>query len=1348
MNQSMKQRTLIEWCPHDASLFAVGAENLRLFETTILDSTDSMDPSAMLLTTQRKRSFRMVQLQAKVTQLKCMQWHPFASTPLMIAAGMGTGKIVLSDFQDSRARIVREFVPKYPRPCNAVAWNTSLPQHLAAGFEKVRSDFCTLVWDVNASSATQGQSNIMGSAVATGSVVASSNGLVGAGSVVGSANVVGVDSVDPSSSGVGGSTGSSGASMSGNSNGSNQNGVGSVGTRSFSREGEKPLHELANSEATVALSWVPLQPTCLATGTGFKWLRIYDLRTKGSSPLSVVAHNKMVLGVVFDEHRPHLLATYSDAPQDPVKVWDIRRLETSTGPLVSLQQSSRNLTQVSWCPSKPGIVVTSSAEEKWISLWDVNKQDSESSTAVNGINGPSTAHIRKPFRRRYTSDPLSAFSWQNVHVASPPSPKRSLAQDEDMKQIMAAAFPNRLLTVSMSGEIEDISVHDSMPVSVSSNGELAFSCGKVSFSGAYSTTSTAPDGSNSSQRVEDDISKEMHQLARQGYSVVVTKSLKLFNPNTQRHRQLNSLWRWVDHIEALRRARVTQIAQSGGVNGIANAGPLRGWPCDSHLLVVAGVKNLLSTAAESATNADAANSLSFVQSPESSALNTITSVMKTDPVLGCPMYDGLGRRLALLACNWDPDNGQGGLGSGPSSLSLADNGQGNGSNRNLSLHRSNSGVWNAQKTAEDGPGFGARSWYETTRHELRGILSKCETEGNHMRGAALAVFHGDLNAAVMLLQKGATWLNQRQGMNSSVPLPVSSDVLQLVAMAVAGYSSSAAMSMGGQSLWSTMCQQLLKREEIQSTTQPRYLHALLSFLCVTSSYSSANNGGPNAMRSNAPPQPRRTNNRRAWGSVDGLSLLAGPKPPTTGVYSSILNDASLPLSDRIAFACRYLPGEDLRAFITLHEDDCEQFGRLDGLLITGMNATGLRLLQTYLDLTGDIQTLALLAARLPSAHVSQVPSVGRWILLYQDILNQWQLFHERARFDVGRAQLEDVLVGIANYARDPDGNDLKAELAAPTSISIPPQLYVRCNFCNASLSLANLLRLGGSHSSWLNRAKPKLTCCPSCRKPLPQCALCLLPFGSLNPYFELAHRRSKQTADAVNSAVANVSNDAGMMMIEDPAHVASSGNTEHENLAQLSSIPFVEWFTWCQSCKHGGHAHHIAEWFETRRVCPVTDCGCRCQHLDLPVERNAQMEQQQQMQLQQLQIQKQQQELQALSSPPDTAPVLRAQKSEASAKRAKSFFQQKSTSISNATGQQQMPPGKAPLPPTPLRTGSAGPNSGGMVSSSSMLSLLSAGQTGSNTLEMPAGSESFLSLGSKLDQLEKDTSTSGGYKFI
>ncbi|KAJ0407657.1 hypothetical protein P43SY_010198 [Pythium insidiosum] len=1308
-----KQRTLVEWSPHDAALFAVGSDSLRLFETTTLSDPLLHYAASAPPTTQRKRSFRLVKMNAQITQLKCMEWYPFESKPLWIVAGLGSGKVVLSDLEDPRARIVREFHPKYSRPCNAVAWNPAMPSQLAGGFEKVRSDFCTLVWDLNTGS---DGSTIMGTvggpsgAAAAASVGAANGGTAGPngsppGSLAGPAGIPGTSAgielgatpFDRSGVGVPSSSGGMLAGFGAVSGSAMRSSAAflrgglpapSVGPSASDLQ-DRPVHELSNSEATVALSWVPMQPTCLAVGTGFKWLRIYDLRaasavatsaagssasvgavasssssafaTAASTPLSVVAHNKAVLGVVFDPHRPHILATYTDAPQEVVKVWDIRRLDGAAGPLASLHQTSKTLAQVSWCPTKPGILVTASAEERWISLWDVTKQDAEPAAAAP--TAASTGlQLRKPFKRRYTSEPLTSFSWQHVPPVgrggaprpnATPGAMHAAAVAGGQSRLAAAAFPNRLLTASLHGEIEDISVHDSLPVALSAQGAVTFSCGRLLFGGT-----TPSDDANE----DPDISSEMQRLAKAGYSTTLSTNLKLLSttpptpssdgrasPRVQlspsRHAQLRALWQWVDQVEALRRVQASRLARVASAMGtsqnagvVAASGALRGWPVDPQALATAGVITLLGITSEDGSTG------------ASGSLSTIASVLQTDSALGCAWYDGIGRRLAMLACQWDPD-------CGASDLQPPRQG-------GVVLHRSHSGHWSSSsaKGGDDPAMTALRSTADENRHELRTILANCERDGQFARAAALAVFHGDLQTAVAVLQKAAVRLTQLQRRGVATTEPYSTDVLQLVAMAVAGYSSSQQAapsqqqaSQQQQSMWTLLCQQLLRREEITAKhpQHPRYLRALLAFLCALSSAGSS--GGNNPTRANAPPQPTRrgSQNRRAWGSVDGLSGLsassaASSRPPvggSSGLFAAILNDATLPLSDRLAFACRFLGPDDLRVVVTQCRDECFTAGRLDGLLLSGLSPTdgGVALLQRYVDQTGDVQTAALLAVRLPSTLAAQAPVLNQWITTYQDLLNQWQLFHARARLDVGRCQIDDLLSNFALSTRDPDAKELSQELTTPSQPAIPPQLYVRCNYCNHALSLASLMRLGGSHSSWLTRAKPKLNCCPSCRKPLPQCALCLLPLGALNPYLELAHRRARQTADAVASLMSNANHENAAATpltsaaLDDPTS-AVAGKAESETLAQLSSIPFVEWFTWCQSCKHGGHAHHMADWFETHDVCPVTDCACPCESLDLPIAERKRREDEtatalarqhdRQLQLEQQRLQQQQQQQQ------------------------------------------------------------------------------------------------------------------------
>ncbi len=87
--------------------------------------------------------------------------------------------------------------------------------------------------------------------------------------------------------------------------------------------------EFANSEATVALAWLPSNPLCLATGTGTKWLRIYDLRAPYKAPKSAVAHSKAVYGVTFDPFHEDRLATFSE--DAIIKIWDLRQLKDPVG---------------------------------------------------------------------------------------------------------------------------------------------------------------------------------------------------------------------------------------------------------------------------------------------------------------------------------------------------------------------------------------------------------------------------------------------------------------------------------------------------------------------------------------------------------------------------------------------------------------------------------------------------------------------------------------------------------------------------------------------------------------------------------------------------------------------------------------------------------------------------------------------------------------------------------------------------------------------------------------------------------------------------------------------------------
>lgn len=208
----------------------------------------------------------------------------------------------MTSFASDSNKIIREFTPRYSRACNSVAWNPTHPAQLAIGLDKVRGDYSTFIWDTNQSGKPFSDN-------------------------LSSGNSDPNQSLDPFG---------------------------------------KPLYELANSEATVALAWIPTSSNCLVVGTGAKLLRIYDLRGGNSCQQFVTAHSKGVHGVCFNPLQKERLATFSE--DGFIKLWDIRNFQDS---VFAFNSNSKALTQIEWCPTRSGLLASISKEEKCIKFWDI-----------------------------------------------------------------------------------------------------------------------------------------------------------------------------------------------------------------------------------------------------------------------------------------------------------------------------------------------------------------------------------------------------------------------------------------------------------------------------------------------------------------------------------------------------------------------------------------------------------------------------------------------------------------------------------------------------------------------------------------------------------------------------------------------------------------------------------------------------------------------------------------------------------------------------------------------------------------------------------------------------------------
>jgi hypothetical protein len=188
----------------------------------------------------------------------------------------------------------------------------------------------------------------------------------------------------------------------------------------------------------------------------------------------------------------------------------------------------------------------------------------------------------------------------------------------------------------------------------------------------------------------------------------------------------------------------------------------------------------------------------------------------------------------------------------------------------------------------------------------------------------------------------------------------------------------------------------------------------------------------------------------------------------------------------------------------------------------------------------------------------------------------------------------------------------------------PPKsmMYVRCASCKTSLSLPSLVEQSASAIEWLSKQRPHMLSCPSCKKSLPRCSLCLLPLGCINPVMQLQHemrqRNAARTMARVNpssqSAEENA-DDAELMGDDSKARqngisTTAKGKailTNEHGIAPFDAAPagqlrdamsFDDFWCWCQSCHHGGHASHLAEWFSSQTICPVAGCMCHCAKVD------------------------------------------------------------------------------------------------------------------------------------------------------
>lgn len=414
------------------------------------------------------------------------------------------------------------------------------------------------------------------------------------------------------------------------------------------------------------------------------------------------------------------------------------------------------------------------------------------------------------------------------------------------------------------------------------------------------------------------------------------------------------------------------------------------------------------------------------------------------------------------------------------------------------------------------------------KFDLANIIGECEELGEYERSAWLCVCHGDIGAAVNSLQRGASAIRiQLENKPASAEHQSSAqyaETMELVSYCIAGYhGGQRKKEMASSSVWHEACEQLLKRVEFsrssRSSSRVSYVVGLLTFL---------------------------------------ISLTSKDD------HEKVLSDPTLSLGDKAGFACRFLPEDRLKDSLQRFVDECLANGNIEGIIVTGLNQQGMKILQAYVDSTSDVQTAALVTSRIifPSTWISERRLATEWLDSYRELLNTWQMWQSRAMFDVDRASLlrkQKPRDKSRDAARKSKAQSRRYD--QDVQAAIPSQVDPRCTYCSSPLFPRQNDNVSYDKLTKMKKMKNVLNCCPTCQKPLPRCSVCMLPLGIINPCQEL-HRQIK------GSAV---------------------------DMSSIASLPFAEWFAWCARCKHGGHAHHLVGWFANNESCPVSSCDCKCQ---------------------------------------------------------------------------------------------------------------------------------------------------------
>ena len=236
---------------------------------------------------------------------------------------------------------------------------------------------------------------------------------------------------------------------------------------------------------------------------------------------------------------------------------------------------------------------------------------------------------------------------------------------------------------------------------------------------------------------------------------------------------------------------------------------------------------------------------------------------------------------------------------------------------------------------------------------------------------------------------------------------------------------------------------------------------------------------------------------------------------------------------------------DLTRYIDESTTTAVKQGDIEGLILTGLTARAVTLLDAYVRKFSDLQT-AVLAISHTSPLFLTNPLVESWRAAYRSWMNSWRMYTQRARFDVDSTKLSTPANGKSLLKQ----SQRQCSLACT---SCEQALDRNTRDVSALTDNDSIASSFGSHAGSIFGDTKFGTVCPKCGKHMPRCEVCQHWLGM-------------------------------------PDHETKYGKALAKTREQLFGLMT----TFCQKCLHMTHVAHAEMWFADHQVCPKVDCNCPC----------------------------------------------------------------------------------------------------------------------------------------------------------